>query len=235
MPTDPSAMVLDMLAETLIAINEDQLVDAVIIKHLSDALDAETAISVYFDQDTAFELVASYPDESSAQSLVDYVEETGPASLNHFMTIDHQKGVGHIVFVNISPDGDLPGEEGFARVMAFARPQPYDDESALILERACRRPLVALWPHVARVYAQHRVTNSQYNITSREREVLELLARGLLATSIASRLKLSPRTVHKHLGNIYRKLGVHDRLVAVRIARVSGIIGEDSRTQVSEK
>jgi DNA-binding NarL/FixJ family response regulator len=49
--------------------------------------------------------------------------------------------------------------------------------------------------------------------------VLELLAQGLLATSIASRLSLSPRTVHKHLGNIYDKLGVHDRLVAVSLAR----------------
>ena len=58
------------------------------------------------------------------------------------------------------------------------------------------------------------------------RQVLELLARGLLATSIAARLNLSPRTVHKHLGNIYRKLGVHDRLVAVGVARANGLLPE---------
>ena len=57
--------------------------------------------------------------------------------------------------------------------------------------------------------------------------MLELLARGLLATSIASRLSLSPRTVHKHLGNIYRKLGVHDRLVAVGVARANGLLPEE--------
>ena len=55
-------------------------------------------------------------------------------------------------------------------------------------------------------------------------ETLALLAEGLLATSIASRLRLSPRTVHKHLGNIYRKLGVHDRLVAVSLARLHGLV-----------
>ena len=54
--------------------------------------------------------------------------------------------------------------------------------------------------------------------------ILGLLAEGLLATSIASRLRLSPRTVHKHLGNIYRKLGVHDRLVAVSLARLQGLV-----------
>ena len=48
-------------------------------------------------------------------------------------------------------------------------------------------------------------------MTERELQVLGLLAEGLLATSIASRLRLSPRTVHKHLGNIYRKLGVNKR------------------------
>ncbi|QLQ17350.1 MAG: response regulator transcription factor [Micropruina sp.] len=64
-------------------------------------------------------------------------------------------------------------------------------------------------------------------MTERELEVLRLLAEGLLATSIASRLSLSPRTVHKHLGNIYRKLGVHDRLVAVSLARLHGMLGDE--------
>ena len=83
-----------------------------------------------------------------------------------------------------------------------------------------------LWPRAAHAYAQHRASHADFNITERERQVLELLARGLLATSIAARLNLSPRTVHKHLGNIYRKLGVHDRLVAVGVARANGLLPE---------
>jgi DNA-binding CsgD family transcriptional regulator len=61
-------------------------------------------------------------------------------------------------------------------------------------------------------------------LTQREIEVLRLMAEGLLAHTIALRLRVSPRTVHKHLGNIYRKLDAHDRLVAVRRAEGLGLL-----------
>lgn len=61
-------------------------------------------------------------------------------------------------------------------------------------------------------------------LTTREAQVLALVAEGLLARTVASRLEVSPRTVHKHLGNAYQKLGVHDRLLAVRQAQVRGLI-----------
>ena len=66
-------------------------------------------------------------------------------------------------------------------------------------------------------------------LTEREVEVLRLMAEGLLARTIALRLRISPRTVHKHLGNIYRKLGAHDRLVAVRRAERLGLLGGRAR------
>ena len=61
-------------------------------------------------------------------------------------------------------------------------------------------------------------------LTTREREVLALLGEGLLARSIAARLDVSERTVHKHLGNIYSKLDAHDRLLAVRRGESLGLI-----------
>jgi DNA-binding CsgD family transcriptional regulator len=48
-------------------------------------------------------------------------------------------------------------------------------------------------------------------LTDREREVLELAARGLPNREIASRLYVSIRTVHTHLYRAYAKLGVSDR------------------------
>lgn len=66
-------------------------------------------------------------------------------------------------------------------------------------------------------------------LTDREIEVLGLTAQGLLARTIALRLAVSPRTVHKHLGNIYRKLDAHDRLVAVRRAEHLGLLGRAPR------
>ena len=72
-------------------------------------------------------------------------------------------------------------------------------------------------------------------MTSRELEVLHLLSEGHLARSIAVRLDVSTRTVHKHLGSVYRKLGVHDRLVAVRTAQQVGLIPADLPAGVADE
>src|SRR5690606_11239035 len=61
-------------------------------------------------------------------------------------------------------------------------------------------------------------------LTTRELEVLGMVAQGMLARTVAARLQVSPRTVHKHLGNAYRKLDAHDRLVAVRRAERLGLL-----------
>lgn len=61
-------------------------------------------------------------------------------------------------------------------------------------------------------------------LTGRERAVLCLLAEGLTATAIASRLGCSAGTVRKHLEHAYAKLGVHDRLLAVRRMEELGLL-----------
>ncbi|MGW1025845.1 helix-turn-helix transcriptional regulator [Streptomyces sp. NPDC002577] len=48
-------------------------------------------------------------------------------------------------------------------------------------------------------------------LTSREREIAELVAEGLTNQAVASRLYLSPRTVESHLARAYRKTGVSSR------------------------
>ena len=62
-----------------------------------------------------------------------------------------------------------------------------------------------------------------FGLTGRELAVLRLLDEGLTAGAIGHRLGTSGRTVHKHLEHVYRKLGVRDRLMAVRVARESGL------------
>jgi DNA-binding NarL/FixJ family response regulator len=60
-------------------------------------------------------------------------------------------------------------------------------------------------------------------LTTREREVLELMATGASNTVIASRLALSEKTVRNNVSNIFAKLRVADRAAAVARARDAGI------------
>ncbi len=52
-------------------------------------------------------------------------------------------------------------------------------------------------------------------LSPREREILELLARGYLYKEIADQLKISVPTVNHHIRNMYEKLHVHSRSQAV--------------------
>jgi DNA-binding NarL/FixJ family response regulator len=52
-------------------------------------------------------------------------------------------------------------------------------------------------------------------LTNREKEILELLSKGLMYKEIASQIFLSPETVRKHVYHIYEKLHVTNRVAAV--------------------
>jgi len=88
---------------------------------------------------------------------------------------------------------------------------------------AMLQPLLALLDHECSVPAPAPAPAEADLLTGRELSVLHLLSEGCTATAIAHRLGISPRTVHVHLQNVYRKLGVSDRLVAVRIYYESGL------------
>jgi DNA-binding NarL/FixJ family response regulator len=55
-------------------------------------------------------------------------------------------------------------------------------------------------------------------LTGREQEVLRLVAQGLSNRQIAERLVVSEHTVHRHVANIYARLGVSTRAAAVALA-----------------
>jgi HD-GYP domain-containing protein (c-di-GMP phosphodiesterase class II) len=55
-------------------------------------------------------------------------------------------------------------------------------------------------------------------LTDREVEVLRLIARGRTNREVAERLVISPRTVGRHVENLYRKIGVSSRAAAAVFA-----------------
>lgn len=64
-----------------------------------------------------------------------------------------------------------------------------------------------------------------FNLTKRELEILNALANGQNYNVIAEELFISPKTVRKHIENIYQKLQVHSKMEAVQMALKHGIIG----------
>jgi DNA-binding NarL/FixJ family response regulator len=66
-------------------------------------------------------------------------------------------------------------------------------------------------------------------LTEREREILELVARGRSNAEITATLVLSPKTVRNHVSNIFSKLQVRDRAEAIVRAREAGMGGEGQR------
>jgi serine/threonine-protein kinase len=86
------------------------------------------------------------------------------------------------------------------------------------LERIAAGEVVVDRHLVEQMLSRRRVANPIDELTSREREVLALMAEGLTDKGIASRLWLTPKTVETHIRHILRKLDAPNRQQAAAIA-----------------
>ena len=96
--------------------------------------------------------------------------------------------------------------------------KPFDDDELLARVRAVLR-------HVTPRANGDREVESFVggSLTTREREVLRLLARGHNQGQIAAQLVISPKTVGGHIQRILTKLDVHSRAHAVALAHEHGL------------
>ncbi|PWW21016.1 regulatory LuxR family protein [Geodermatophilus normandii] len=143
-----------------------------------------------------------------------YVELLRPGGAEHQMTIPTARtGAGGRVWtVNRS------GAEFSDRDLASARAlQPV----LALLDRTVGAHLAAAPDGVA--------AREELGLTAREVQVLGHVGSGLTADAVARLLRISDRTVHKHLENAYRKLDRHDRLLAVDRARELGVLPQPRR------
>jgi DNA-binding NarL/FixJ family response regulator len=110
--------------------------------------------------------------------------------------------------------------EAFDRVAGFLigaddyLSKPFAPEELLARVRALLRRATPATPAV----------NASPKLTSRELEVLGLLADGLAQTEIATRLAISSKTVATHIERVLGKLGVHSRAQAVAVAYRDGLL-----------
>lgn len=105
-------------------------------------------------------------------------------------------------------------------------------EELITAIRAAARGEVYIYPTLAKLLvkdylSQHQQTRRQKKfdgLTSREQEVLALLADGASNAEIGEALSISPKTVARHRENIMGKLNLHSRTELVKYAIRKGII-----------
>ncbi len=68
------------------------------------------------------------------------------------------------------------------------------------------------------------VIEKDYELTKRELEVLEQIAKGLSYDQISDNLYISYGTARKHVENIYKKMKVHNKVEAIEKAKKGGLI-----------
>jgi DNA-binding NarL/FixJ family response regulator len=94
-----------------------------------------------------------------------------------------------------------------------------------------------LLSEISRTGKKEQVTNPAVKIdliTKREREVINLVAKGLKNKQIADRLRLSDITVRHHLTSIFSKLGVTDRFELIVFAYNHGLCDLPKQEEMSQ-
>jgi HD-GYP domain-containing protein (c-di-GMP phosphodiesterase class II) len=119
---------------------------------------------------------------------------------------------------------------------AMREPRPHrparsnDDAAAVLREEARSGRLDAGAVGAVLAAAGHRRRRRREGpagLTSREMEVLTLLARGLSNKQIAQRLVISPKTAGNHVEHIYTKIGASNRAMASLYAVQHGLLPEE--------
>ncbi|MEV5836180.1 response regulator transcription factor [Nocardia sp. NPDC052112] len=111
---------------------------------------------------------------------------------------------------------DAPAEELVRAVRVVA------DGQALLAPTVTRRLIADVTRR--RTASRVKPTPALASLTPREREVLELIAKGMSNTEIASTLFVAEQTVKTHVSKVFSKLNLRDRAQAVVLAYESGLV-----------
>jgi DNA-binding NarL/FixJ family response regulator len=140
-------------------------------------------------------------------------------------------GIGVVVVTMFEEDDSV-----FAAMRAGARGyvlKGADADEVVKVLRAVAEGEAHFGPDIARrlmgFFSTHKPapTEAFPELTAREGEVLDLIARGLNNAEIAQRLYVSQKTVRNHISNIFLKLQVADRAQAIIRAREAGLGRDD--------
>jgi len=132
------------------------------------------------------------------------------------------EGVAVLILTTYETDTDILRAVEAGATGYLLKDTPRDQLVAGV--RAAARGESALSPSVARRLVQQLRSGDADRLTTREREVLAGVARGLSNAAIGRELFITEATVKTHLLRAFAKLGVDDRTRAVTVAIERGIL-----------
>jgi len=133
-----------------------------------------------------------------------------------------------VVTASQDPAEALAAIRAGARAVVFKR---FAVETLVEALRAVREGHVWLPPALQSELTARLTEPDAKALTSREREIVRLVALGFQNSEIAQRLEIGDATVKTHLNNVFHKLEVRDRVALTLYAIMLGLVGIHEKAQ----
>lgn len=179
------------------------------------------SLELLLNDEKTFRVMASYPD---CRNAIEAIEETAAELIVMDIDMPGMNGVEGVKMIKSTyPDVKVvmhtvfdDDTRIFDSICAGADGYLLKNTSPLQLIRSLEEVMeggAPMSPFVAQKVFQHfrtqPILNDDFNLTPREKEVLELLVKGNSYKMIANTCSVSIDTVKRHLQNIYHKLHVN--------------------------
>ena len=197
------------------------------------------SLEILLNDETNFQVVAAFPDCDKADKQVEAfnadlvvmdIDMPGIGGVEGVKRIKDKNPAVKVVMHTVFDDDNRI----FDSICAGADGYLLKNTSPLQLVNALQDVMqggAPMSPFVAQKVFQHfrqvKTDSEQFNLTAREKEVLELLVKGNSYKMIAGKMEVSLDTVKKHLQNIYHKLHVNCGTEAVAKALRHKIVNPD--------
>ncbi len=154
--------------------------------------------------------------EAASTAALRKAAQARPGGICLLLLSDDPQAAGQLPSLGLRAWGVLPADSSAVEIQAA-------------LQAVCEGLLVGtpelLLPHFfSRPVGEGGAEAAVEQLTAREQQVLQLLARGLANKQIALQLGISEHTVKFHVSSIYARLGVSSRTEAVRLGVHQGLV-----------
>jgi DNA-binding NarL/FixJ family response regulator len=190
-------------------------------------LNAEADMCCARDFDSCEKALAALAGDAAPDLVLLDVGLPGMSGLNGIRLIKERAPKALVVILTVFEDDD----KVFQAICAGASGYLLKTRSVSDITQAVREALAGgspMNPRIARrvleMFSKFAPKQSDYGLSDREKEILQLMTNGLIKKEIADRLALSVHTVDTYLRRIYEKLEVNTRTGAVAKALKEGIV-----------